>query len=267
MSSGLIFIKLGGSLITIKNQPHTPRLEVLERLAQEIAAGWSQNQNRPILLGHGSGSYGHFPASEYNTRLGVKSSEEWKGFIEVWRQAAALNHLVMQALEKAGLPAIAFPPSAAITAQDGKVATWNLDPLLTALDKGLLPVIYGDVVFDRVLGGTILSTEDLFSYLAARLRPSKLLFAGLQPGVWSDFPDNTRLLPEITPSSLPFIDKGLKGSAATDVTGGMVSKVHQIMSMVDEMPGLSASIFSGEVPGNLRRSLLGEELGTAIHRL
>jgi isopentenyl phosphate kinase len=60
---------------------------------------------------------------------------------------------------------------------------------------------------------------------------------------------------------------GLKGAAATDVTGGMLDKVRQIMTLVNEVPELRAIIFSGEVPGNIRRSLLGEELGTTIHHL
>ena len=267
MSSRLVFLKLGGSLITVKDQPHTPRLEVLGRLAQEIAEARAQNQGLQILLGHGSGSFGHVPANAYNTRKGVKSAEEWDGFIEVWRQAAELNHLVLQALEVVDLPAIAFPPSAMVTAREGKADTWNLVPLHAALKKGLLPVIYGDVIFDAVLGGTILSTEHLFSYLAYRIKPTQLLFAGLQPGVWADFPDNTKLLSEITPMSFPQIEAGLKGSAATDVTGGMADKVRQIVALVDDMPGLRAMIFSGENPGNLRRSLLGEELGTVIHGL
>ncbi len=45
MSARLVFLKLGGSLITVKDRPHTPRLDVLERLAQEIAGARAQNQN------------------------------------------------------------------------------------------------------------------------------------------------------------------------------------------------------------------------------
>jgi isopentenyl phosphate kinase len=145
------------------------------------------------------------------------------------------------------------------------VVTWNLDPLLSALGNGLIPVVHGDVVFDQVLGGTILSTEDLFAHLALQMHPTQLLFAGMEPGVWSDYPVNTQLLPEITPLNFPQIEAGVKGSAATDVTGGMLDKVHQILSMVKEVPGTSGSIFSGEIPGNVRRSLLGEKLGTVIH--
>ena len=267
MSSRLVFLKLGGSLITVKDQPHTPRLEVLERLAQEIAQALALDRDLQLLLGHGSGSFGHAAADKYKTRSGVNSVDEWKGFAEVWRQAAELNHLVLQALKKVNLPAIAFPPSATVFARGGKIDTWNLDALLTALEQGLLPVIYGDVIFDKVWGGTILSTEDLFTYLAHRMRPSQLLLAGLQPGVWADFPANTRLVHEITPASFPQIEAGLKGSAATDVTGGMADKVRQMIALVEELPDLRAMIFSGETPDNLRGSLLGDELGTVIHGL
>lgn len=265
MSRKLVFLKLGGSLITVKNQPHTARPEVLERLAQEISGARSQDRDLQIVLGHGSGSFGHFPASKYNTRLGVKTTEEWTGFIEVWREAAELNHLVMQALEKANLPALAFAPSAMVIANHGMVTTWKLDTLLHALGEGLLPVIYGDVAFDTALGGTILSTEDLFTHLAHHIPPIQLLLAGNQPGVWADFPNNTSLLSEITPRSLRQIETGLGGSAAMDVTGGMAEKVRQVLSLVETFPGLSASIFSGEVPGNVHRALLGEAMGTTIH--
>lgn len=265
MSQRLVFLKLGGSLITVKNQPHTARQDVLERLAEEIAHARSQAQELQIVLGHGSGSFGHFPASKYQTRLGVKTEEEWMGFAEVWREAADLNHLVLRALEKAGLPVIAFPPSAMVTARQGMVTDWNLEPIQRALEAKLLPLINGDVIFDSQLGGTILSTEDLFSHLARRLLPDKLLLAGSEPGVWADFPDNTSLLAEITPGILPQVETRLKGSAAMDVTGGMADKVRQALALVQEIPGLTVSIFSGEVAGNVLRALMGEAVGTQIH--
>ena len=264
MSGNTVFLKLGGSLITVKNQPYTPRLDVLERLSQEIAQARTQDRGLRIILGHGSGSFGHVPASKYKTRLGVKSVEEWIGFTEVWRQAAELNRLVMQALGNANLPALAFSPSAMVITDQGKVAKWNLDPLQHALEKGLLPVVYGDVVFDLKLGGTILSTEDIFAHLAQYFHPTRLLLAGIELGVWEDFPGNTSLVPVITHRNLPQIETGLRGSAATDVTGGMADKVKQVMTMIEMVPGLTASIFSGEIPGNVRRVLLGETLGTEI---
>lgn len=265
MNNNLVFLKLGGSLITVKDQPHTPRPDVLERLAQEIAQARDENQKLKLLLGHGSGSYGHVAASQHQTRQGVKSDEEWRGFVEVWRQAAELNHMVMQALSRADLQAVAFPPSAMIFSKGRAIVDWNLEPIFNALDHGLIPVVYGDVVFDQKLGGTILSTEELFAYLAAHMEPRRLLLAGKEPGVWRDYPANTDLLKEITPATFPRFEPGVTNSSAPDVTGGMGDKVRKILWIIEHAPGTSGCIFSAEQPGNLHRALSGEAPGTTLH--
>ena len=260
----LQFLKLGGSLITDKRTARTPRKEVIARLTTEIESVRAANLDLKLLLGHGSGSYGHVPAKKYGTRQGVVSSEQWQGFAEVWYEAATLNRIVMETLHAAGLPAISFPASAGVTAKDGKVAVWNLAPLSAALEGGLLPVVFGDVVFDIARGGTILSTEDIFTHLARQLCPMRILLAGIDAGVWADFPACTQLIPEITPENWDTVAASLSGSAATDVTGGMQSKVRAMLDLAIAIPGLEISIFSGEQPGNLAAALQGESLGTRI---
>ncbi len=262
--SNLQFLKLGGSLITDKTRSHTARMDVITRLAEEIAQVYKKNPKLRLVLGHGSGSFGHMPAKKYGTRLGVSTGTEWRGFVEVWREAAALNHIVLGALSRAGLPAVAFPPSASVIASDGEVTVWDLEPMQAALKSNLLPVVYGDVVFDRVLGGTILSTEDLFGYLAPQLDPDCILLAGLEPGVWADYPICSRLIPEINIDNFGEVLPSLGGSAATDVTGGMASKVQQNFDLVKKVPGLEVQIFSGEEPGKLARALAGERVGTVL---
>lgn len=261
----MIFLKLGGSLITDKGTPRTPRLEVIDRICGEIKSALDSDPELQILLGHGSGSFGHFPASKYQTRDGVKSPADWLGFAEVWRDAAALNRLVMDSLSAAGLPGICFPPSGAVLSQHRKVQIWNLEPLCTALKNHLIPVVYGDVVFDSELGGTILSTEDLFVHLAAELRPERILLAGLDPGVWMDYPERTSLLTEISPADQVLSEFAIGQSAATDVTGGMAEKVYQMLDLIRSYPTMDALIFSGQEPGSVQEALLGEQLGTRIH--
>lgn len=260
----LTFLKLGGSLITDKDQPHTARREVLQRLAQEIAAALQERPALPLVLGHGSGSFGHVAASKHGTRQGVQSREQWLGFAEVWTEARALNQIVVEALVSEGLPVIAFPPSAAVLAQDGKPIQWDLGPMRAALDAGLIPVINGDAVFDRQRGGTILSTEDLFLYLAHHLRPQRILLAGLEEGVWADFPACTRLIPALTPANFEAMASSIGGSASIDVTGGMLEKVRAMLSLAAELPSFQALIFSGRRPGALREALLGDSPGTVL---
>lgn len=261
----LVFLKLGGSLITDKYSPRTAQLTVLGRLAKEIKAGLDENPGLKVVLGHGSGSFGHISGAKYQTRDGVSTPEEWLGFTEVWNDAADLNRLVMTALRKAGLPALAFPPSAAILTRDRSIISWDLDPIQTALEKGLLPVVHGDVVFDESLGGTILSTEDLFVHLAAAFQPVRILLAGQDPGVWSDYPECKNLFQEITPLEKGALDGKVQGSRATDVTGGMGGKVDQMLDLISIYPQLEALIFSGAEAGQVQQALAGETPGTRLH--
>ncbi len=263
-NSNLQFLKLGGSLITDKNAPQTAQRDVITRLATEIETALVRNKNLRLVLGHGSGSFGHVPAKKYSTRQGVDSAEGWRGFAEVWHEASSLNRIVMEALQEVGLPVVAFPPSGAVTTSEGQVTNWNIDPIRHALNAGLLPVVYGDVVFDEILGGTILSTEDLFMYLARALRPQRISLAGIDEGVWADYPHCTQLIPKITPNNWGQYAANLRGSAATDVTGGMASKVMQMLDLVEKIADLEVLIFSGKHPNKLLSALGGNMIGTKI---
>jgi isopentenyl phosphate kinase len=258
----MIFLKLGGSLITDKSRPETVRTDVLDRLAHEIADGMRADPKMQLLLGHGSGSFGHQAATRYGTHQGAASREDWLGFAEVWRVANRLNRLVIDALYVAGLPAVSFPPSASGIAGAGDLTDLATEPIERALAAGILPVVAGDVAFDRQRGSTIVSTERVFGYLAPHLRPTRLLFAGVDAGVYADFPANTRLYTVLTDAELA--DATVTGSAATDVTGGMADKVRQAMALVRLLPGLEVRIFSGEVPGMVVRALAGEPVGTLV---
>lgn len=260
----LVFLKLGGSLITDKTRPYTARLEKLDDLAAQVAAALRKDADLRLVLGHGSGSFGHTAASQFDTRRGVSGPEAWRGFAEVWYQASRLNRLVVEALRRAGLPAVTFSAAASVTAHDGKVFVWDCIPLRAALANGLLPVIHGDVAFDQIRNGTILSTETLFVHLAQQLHPERILLAGLERGVWADFPAREHLLEEITPRSFAQQVPGLRGTAGTDVTGGMLSKVTEMLTLVEQVPGLEVLVFSGAEPGNVQQALRGGNPGTRL---
>ena len=90
----LILLKLGGSLITDKTQPYTPKLDVIEDVALQISTALRTHSDLRLVIGHGSGSFGHVAASEYHTRDGflprpsplihrerdTTENSYWKGF-------------------------------------------------------------------------------------------------------------------------------------------------------------------------------------------
>ena len=264
MKNEIVLLKLGGSLITDKDIPYTPRLDKLKELAQEIKTVLDSNPGLLLILGHGSGSFGHVAAKKHGTRDGVKTSEQWQGFAEVRFQAAELNRYVMESLFNAGVPAISFPPSASLISNNRKVTHHNSLTIRKSLDFHLLPVVYGDVAFDEKRGGTILSTEDVFTFLVDQFSPSRILLAGIEAGVWEDFPARTKLVKQIQLSDYEKMRAGIGGSASTDVTGGMKAKVEEMLALIQKTNGLTAQIFSAEERGFLERALRGENVGTLL---
>jgi len=262
--SNLIFLKLGGSLITDKTRPLTPRIETIQRLSTEIVQAFRDNQTMQLLIGHGSGSFGHAVAERYKTQTGGENAGYWFGFIEVWRAARELNQIVAQHLSEAGLPIMAFPPSAGVIATGKQIQNWNIAALETALSHGIIPLVQGDVVFDTELGGTILSTETLFRHLAGHLHPGRILLAGLEKGVYRDPEKPQDIFSHITPTTFDETLPSLLSTNTADVTGGMSSKVKQMVALVEIFPTMQVQIFSGQEECNLQKALTGHPLGTLI---
>ncbi len=266
----LVFLKLGGSLITDKTRPYTARFDKIAELAQEIHTAIQETPDLRLILGHGSGSFGHYAVKEHWTSPFIPNGDGqggegfWRGYSEVWYRASQLNRYLIDALHEAAIPCVAFPASGSASAENGHVKSWDISPVNTALQRNIVPVIYGDVAFDTQLGGVVLSTEVIMSYLAQHLNPKRILLAGLEEAVWSDFPARRQKVAKLTPSSYDTSVNQLGGSHGTDVTGGMRSKVDQMLALVRQLPDISIQIFSGEKRGNIEKALAGEHLGTLI---
>ena len=264
MSNAIVFLKLGGSLITDKHQPDTPRLEVLARLAGEIARALIAQPQLTLLIGHGSGSFGHTAALRHNTRAGAHSPEQWRGFAEVAAAAGKLNRLVEDALRAASVPLINLRPSGSAECTDGRLHTLAVAPILAALRNGLVPLVCGDVAIDKQQGATIVSTEDVFAFLAADLKPTRILLAGADPGVLDRFPSGA-VIPRLTPAMLASHTARVQASQAPDVTGGMASKVEQMFALLRTQPALAVKIFSGNEHGNVYNHLIANSAtGTTL---
>jgi isopentenyl phosphate kinase len=234
----------------------------MRRLSEEIADFWQGAGRDLLIIGHGSGSFGHSLANQHGTHRGASSAEDWAGGAEVWGSARRLNQMLLDSLTEAGLPVVAFPPSASGVSVKGELRQLAVAPVEMALSGGWIPLVHGDVVTDRDQGLSISSTEMVFAYLATTIRPTRVLLCGREAGVFADFPENLKLLPKLTPELAQSI--GIFGAAEADVTGGMASKVEFSLGLLSEYPELEIHIFSGEAPGNLRRALEGERLGTRI---
>lgn len=221
--------------------------------------GGSPEGRLQIVLGHGSGSFGHMAAREYGTRQGVHSEAEWWGFAEVAAAAARLNRIVTDTFLAAGVPVWSLQPSASARCRAGDLQWLEIGLVEVAIARGLVPLLYGDVALDEVQGATIISTEQVFAYLARRLRPARILLIGQVDGVFAADPVREPLaqsVPVISSTNWETIKAMLSDSHATDVTGGMLAKVAEMVDLARELPGLKVNILSGERAGALETALL-----------
>jgi isopentenyl phosphate kinase len=251
----LVFIKLGGSLITDKKIESSFRQDVMTRLAGEIATALQQQPDLRLVIGHGSGSFGHFAAKRYGTINGVRTVEEWRAFAHVATVAAELNHLVAKTLDASGVPVWRIQPSASAYSRDGDLTSMVVFPVKRAVEYGIVPLVYGDVSLDETRGGTIISTERVLSLLAASMSPQRILLLGEVEGVYDT---QQRVIPEITPANIAEVEEALGGSAGTDVTGGMETKVRDMLSLTQRIRGLTIRVMDGTQPELLQRTLLDE---------
>lgn len=264
-----VFLKLGGSLITDKTREQTPRLDVIRRLAREIRQALDARPDLQLLIGHGSGSYGHFVGQRYRTREGIVNEESWRGYAETGATAARLNRLVADALLEAGLAVLSVQPSASALCRDGELLRLEVRPIATALENGLIPLVYGDVALDEVRGCTIISTEEILCYLAGLLKPQRIVLTGVVDGVYDRDPlrdPTAQHIVEISAANYAQVEQRLGGSHGVDVTGGMFSKVREMVTLAQRVPGLLVRLITGEEPGRLHQALLDPEAagGTRI---
>jgi isopentenyl phosphate kinase len=264
----LILIKLGGSVITDKNKRDTIRADNIRRIAREIRAALEQKPGLRLVIGHGGGSFGHFPAAKYKINEGIKGKESWRGYAETRSAMTNLNHLLTEIFLEEGVDVVSLQPSSSAICENGKLEYLDVRPIRQLLKNNQIPVIYGDAVLDRVKGVTIASTEDLFYYLTSKLSPTRLVYVGEVSGVFDSDPHknpNAKLIPEISNENYDSIRNALGGSHGVDATGGMLTKVGRMYELVKVYPSLEVLLVSGEEAGMVQRSLVnGDVRGTFI---
>lgn len=259
----LILIKLGGSLITDKKKPFTAKEEVIRRLAREIKRGL-KNFSGKIIIGHGSGSFGHTVAAKYQTQNGFINKRSRQGLALVADAAIQINRIVIKNFLKVGLPVFSLAPASFLLAENQKPKKIFLESILEVLEKGLIPVIYGDVILDQKMGCCIFSAEKTLNILAKALnrqyRILRIIHCGDTKGVYDR---QGKTIPLLTRQSFGQFQKVIGGSGATDVTGGMFHKVKESLAIAGL--GISSLIISGKEHENLYRVILGQKVkGTLI---
>ncbi|PVX25322.1 MAG: hypothetical protein CW691_04905 [Candidatus Bathyarchaeum sp.] len=257
-------LKLGGSVITDKNKPATANLETIKRLADEI----SRAKVSSLILVHGGGSFGHPVAKKYNLTDGYGDPSQVQGFSETHRAMTQLNSLVMEALISYNINAVVVQPSSCVVTKAGRIQSMERKPIKRMLDMGLVPVLFGDAVLDSEKGFAILSGDQLVASLAINFGASRIIMGGDVDGLYTADPkscSSAKLIRQVTLEELKAQKHEIEGSTATDVTGGMLGKMHELVPAIEK--NIQTLIVNATKPLRVYKALKGEEvIGTIIKK-
>ena len=239
-------LKLGGSVITHKDQPETVDETGLAETARAIGAAGIED----LVVVHGGGSFGHPAAEEAGVSL-TAGTTDTAAIREIHAAMGRLNDAVLDALQAAGVPAVPVRPFTAGYRDESGTVVLASDQVEAMLAEGFVPVLHGDVFTTLGKGATIVSGDELVVSLSADLDAESVGLCTTVPGVLDD---QDRVIDRI--ERFEDVAGFVTGSEATDVTGGMTGKVRALLAL--ETP---AQIFDRE---GLPSFLAGDRPGTRI---
>lgn len=231
-------------------------------MAREIA----DSEISSLILIHGGGSFGHPLAKKYQLNIGFRNPLQLLGFSETHTAMVSLNLLIVKSLIEERIPAFSLSPSTLFVTKNGRIYAFEDETLKKALKLGLVPVLYGDVTLDSETGFAILSGDQIAGFLAVKLGAELIIMGVDVNGLYTEDPKSkpsAKFIPHLTLKELEKLCGGLGGSKFPDVTGGMGSKILELVSPIRQ--GTRALIVNALIPGNIRNALKGEpSIGTEI---
>ena len=244
-------LKLGGSVITDKHSPETVDDASLKGVLDAVETAYKNHDGElQLVIVHGGGSFGHVHAAEHGVST-TSGTSEAAAAAAIHGSMKQLNGVVLDGLQDRGIDALpVHPMSAAARDERGEL---SLPATVTAclLAEGFVPVLHGDVITHAGEGLTVLSGDEIVTSLADSLGASRVGLCSTVPGVLDE---TDAVIDEIT--DFGDVAAVLGDSDATDVSGGMAGKVHELLAL-----GAPAHIFGPDAAGAF---LAGGEPGTRI---
>jgi isopentenyl phosphate kinase len=225
-----VILKVGGSVVTDKSGACAVDHVRLREIADQI----STRRTHPLVLIHGAGSCGHPEARQYRLSDGL-DGRNTPGVYRTHAAVVSLNAAIVDSLRDAGIEAIGIHPLDLALTEQGRLISFETRHIIEMLRHGIMPVLHGDVVMDVERGASIVSGDQLVTYLASALRSIRVGLATDVAGVMQ----NGSVVPRIDSRTVRFLDIG--GSSNTDVTGGMQGKIAELLAL-GEM-GIDSHIF------------------------
>ena len=121
--NSIILLKLGGGLLTDKNEPFSKRIDVIKSVVKQII-----DANEKIILIHGGGSFGHPLAKKYNIFDGIDKSipNQIFGVVETHHSMIRFNSYLIEQFLEANYPVLSIQTSSIFIKESNKILVFSL---------------------------------------------------------------------------------------------------------------------------------------------
>ena len=245
----MILIKLGGSIITNKEKPLSPRKKTIDNLTKSL-----RKISEPIIIVHGGGSYGHYWSVKYDMHTKEKKYD-LRGVAIIKNSMIELNKIILDSLLKNKLSPYCLPPTDFV--MGSKPINKKILEIKKIANSGLIPITYGDALWYGNKKSYILSGDKIMSLLARVLRPRLSIFVLNEDGLYYDMKAK-KLIYDFKNEKI-FIKK-----TVMDVTGGMTRKVAEA-SKISKM-GLKVFFVNGNKPERIVNAITRKKFEGTLFR-
>ncbi len=245
----MILIKLGGSIITNKEKPLSPRRKTIDTLVKSL-----KKISEPIIIVHGGGSYGHYWSVKYDMHT-KERKYDLRGVAIIKNSMIELNKIILDSLLKNKLSPYCLPPTDFMSGN--KPISKKVKEIEKIAKSGMIPVTYGDALWYGQNKTFILSGDKIMTHLAKSLKPRLTIFALNEDGVYSDL-KSKKLIHEL---------KGERPSISEnkmDVTGGMTRKIEEA-SKIAKM-GMNVFFVNGNKPERIVKAVKNNKFEGTLFR-
>ena len=227
----MILVKLGGSIITNKEKPLSPRKKTIDNIAKQL-----RKISEPIVIVHGGGSFGHYWSVKYDMHTKPKKYD-YHGVAIVKNSMIELDKIILDAMTENKLNPYCLPPTDFMSGN--KPIGYKVKEIKKIAESNLIPVTFGDALWYGQKKSYILSGDKIMSILAKVLRPRLSIFVLNVDGLYSDL-KTKRLIYDMKDQQANIEEISM------DVTGGMKRKVEEA-TRISKM-GLKVFFVNGNKP-------------------
>ncbi len=245
----MLLVKLGGSIITNKKKPLSPRKKTIDAIVRSL-----RKIKEDMVLVHGGGSYGHYWSVKYDMHT-KPANYNIRGVSIVKNSMIELNKIILDSFLKYKLNPYCLPPSNFMLGT--KPITKKINEIKKIANSGLIPITFGDALWYANKKSYILSGDQIMSMLARVIKPRLSIFILNEDGLYSNL-KSKKLINEFKNEKISIKKDTM------DVTGGMARKVSEATKISKR--GLKVFFVNGNKPNRIVNAINGNKFEGTLFR-